>query len=256
MLDEKLPLTTHLEELRKRLIVSLIAVVTGFSVSYFFKDQLFHVLTRPIEKHLPEGSTLQYIGVAEAFVTYLKLCLFSGLFLAMPVILFEAWRFVSPGLYNREKRYVIPFVLFTTMFFVGGAAFCYFFVFPFVFSFFMEFSDQSLRAMPALQQYLAFVTHMLIAFGLVFEMPIIFFFLGRVGLVNYRWLARQRRVAVVLIFVAAAVLTPGPDVASQLLLAGPLLVLFELSLQVVRITGRKPAPEAEDSAEVSESPAG
>jgi len=252
MTEDRMPLTAHLNELRKRLIVSLIAVAVGFSVSYFFRERLFHLLTRPLEKHLPEGSALQYIGLPEAFITYLKLCLFSGFFLAMPVILFEAWKFVSPGLYSREKRYVIPFVLCTTLFFIGGAAFCYFLVFPFVFRFFMEFSEGSLRAMPALHQYLSFVTHMIIAFGLVFEMPIIFFFLGRVGLVNYKWLARQRRIAIVLVFVAAAVLTPGPDVASQLLLAGPLLILFELSLQVVRFTGRKPAPE-EDAAE---SPAG
>jgi len=237
-MDEKQPLTTHLEELRKRLIVSCIAILVGFGISYFFKEQLFDFLTRPLVKMLPEGSSIQYIGIPEAFLTYLKICLFSGLLMAMPVILYEVWKFVTPGLYKQEKRYVIPFILFSTTFFFAGAAFCYFTVFPFVFHFFMGFSDESLRAMPAVKQYLSFITRLLIAFGLVFEMPVFFFFLGRLGLVTYKGLARQRRIALVLVFVAAALLTP-PDIVSQLMLAGPLLILFEVSIQVIRITGRK-----------------
>lgn len=247
MTDQKMPLTAHLEELRKRLIVSLLALAVGFGISYGFKERLFFFLSRPLEKHLPEGSTMQYIGIPEAFLTYLKLSLFGGLVLSLPVILYEIWRFVAPGLYEREKRYFIPFVLFSMIFFLGGASFCYFIVFPFVFQFFMSFSDGSLQAMPTIRQYLSFATRLLLAFGLVFEMPIFFFFLGRTGLVNYRSLARQRRIAVILVFVGAALLTP-PDVVSQLLLAGPLLILFELSLQIVRITGRKPSDEGEEEA--------
>lgn len=247
MTDQKMPLTAHLEELRKRLIVSLVALAVGFGISYGFKERLFFFLSRPLEKHLPEGSTMQYIGIPEAFLTYLKLSLFAGLVLSLPVILYEIWRFVAPGLYEREKRYFIPFVLFSMIFFLGGASFCYFIVFPFVFQFFMSFSDGSLQAMPTIRQYLSFATRLLLAFGLVFEMPIFFFFLGRTGLVNYRSLARQRRIAVILVFVGAALLTP-PDVVSQLLLAGPLLILFELSLQIVRITGRKPSDEGEEEA--------
>jgi sec-independent protein translocase protein TatC len=252
MTDQKMPLTAHLEELRKRLIVSLVALAVGFGIAYGFKEKLFFFLSRPLEKHLPEGSTLQYIGIPEAFLTYLKLSLFGGLLLALPVILYEIWRFVAPGLYEREKRYIVPFVFFSMVFFLGGASFCYFVVFPFVFQFFLSFSGDSLQAIPAIQQYLSFSVRMLVAFGLVFEMPIVFFFLGRTGLVSYKGLARQRRLAVVLVFVAAAVLTP-PDVASQLLLAGPLLILLELSLQIVRITGRKPDDEEEEK---TEAPAG
>ncbi len=250
MTDQKMPLTAHLEELRRRLIVCLVAVAAGFGVSYAFRERLFALLARPLEAHLPEGSTLQYIGIPEAFFTYLKISLFSGLVLAMPVIFYEVWSFVAPGLYEREKRYVFPFVLFSMIFFMGGAAFCYFVVFPFVFQFFMSFSNDSLLAMPTIRQYLSFATRLLVAFGLVFEMPIFFFFLGRIGLVQYKSLARQRRIAVVLIFVAAAVLTP-PDVVSQLMLAGPLLLLFEISLQVVRLTGRSKETGSADS-----SPAG
>ncbi len=247
MTDQKMPLTAHLEELRKRLIVSLIALAVGFGISYGFKEKLFFYFARPLEKQLPKGSALQYIGIPEAFFTYLKLSLFSGLVIAMPVILYEVWRFVAPGLYEREKRYFVPFVLFSMIFFLGGASFCYFIVFPFVFQFFMSFSGGSLVAMPAIQQYLSFAIRLLIAFGLVFEMPIFFFFLGRIGLVSYKGLARQRRIAIVLVFIGAAVLTP-PDVVSQLMLAGPLLILFELSLQIVRITAKKPEEEEEEEA--------
>jgi sec-independent protein translocase protein TatC len=153
---------------------------------------------------------------------------------------------VAPGLYEREKRYFIPFVFFSMVFFLGGASFCYFIVFPFVFRFFMSFSGGSLLAMPAIRQYLSFAVRLLIAFGLVFEMPIFFFFLGRIGLVSYKTLARQRRMAVVLVFLGAALLTP-PDVVSQLMLAGPLMILFELSIQIVRITGKRPSEEEQDA---------
>lgn len=258
MTDQKMPLTAHLEELRKRLIISFIALAAGFGISYGFKERLFFFLSRPLQAHLPEGSTMQYISIPEAFLTYLKLSLFGGLVLAMPVILYQIWRFVAPGLYEREKRYFIPFVFFSMLFFLGGASFCYYIVFPFVFRFFMSFSGGSLLAMPAIKQYLSFATRLLIAFGLVFEMPIFFFFLGRVGLVNYQTLARQRRMAVVLVFVGAALLTP-PDVVSQLMLAGPLMFLFELSIQVVRITGKKLDEEFEEEEaeeEKEEVPAG
>jgi len=251
MTDEKMPLTAHLEELRKRLIVCLLALAVGFGISFFFKEQIFFYLTKPLEANLPEGSTLQYIGIPEAFLTYLKLSLFGALFLALPVILYQLWGFTAPGLYEKEKKYIIPFVILSMLFFLGGAGFCYYIVFPFVFDFFMAFSNDTLRAMPAIRQYLAFTTRMLIAFGLVFEMPIFFFFLGKVGLVSYKGLAKQRRLAVVLVFVGAALLTP-PDVISQSMLAGPLLILFEISLQLVRLTGKK----SEEEPEEAEIPAG
>lgn len=247
MTDPKMPLTAHLEELRKRLIFCFVALAVGFAISYAFKERLFLFLSRPLEEHLPEGSTMQYIGIPEAFLTYLKISLFGGLVLAMPVILYEIWRFVAPGLYEKEKRYFIPFVLFSTAFFLGGASFCYFIVFPFVFQFFMSFSGETFQAMPTIRQYLSFATRLLIAFGLVFEMPIFFFFLGRIGLVSYKGLARHRRLAIVLVFIGAALLTP-PDLISQLMLAGPLLILYELSIQIVRWTGKRPGEEEQDEA--------
>ncbi len=258
MTDQKMPLTAHLEELRKRLIYSFIALGIGFGISYGFKEKLFFFLSKPLEANLPEGSTLQYISIPEAFLTYLKISLFGGLILAMPVILYQVWRFVAPGLYEREKRYMIPFVLVSMLFFLGGASFCYYIVFPFVFRFFMSFSGEAIQAMPTIRQYLSFATRLLVAFGLVFEMPIFFFFLGRIGLVSYQGLARQRRMAVVLVFLGGALLTP-PDVVSQLMLAGPLMILFELSIQIVRITGKKRSEESvqeEGDETEEEAPAG
>jgi len=243
MADEKMPLPAHLEELRRRLIVCCVAVAAGFGVCYAFSERLFGILAAPLQGELPAGSTLQYIGVAEAFVAYLKTSAVAGVFLAMPVILYEAWKFVAPGLYKRERRHAAPFVISATLFFLSGAAFCYFVVFPLAFRFLLGFSSGTLQAMPTLDNTLAFSLRMMLAFGLVFEMPVVFFFLGRIGVVHHRWLARKRRHAIVLIFLAAAVLTPGPDALSQLLLAGPLLILFELSIQVVRLTGTRKEDE-------------
>jgi sec-independent protein translocase protein TatC len=248
MVDEKMPLTKHLEELRRCLIISLIATAVGFCIAYAFKERIFAFLAKPLIDVLPQGSTLQYLGLAEAFVTYLKIAFIAGIFLALPVILYEIWSFVAPGLHEHEKRYALPFVIFSTIFFFGGAVFCYYLVLPAAFKFFLAYSDSSVRAMPALKQYLTFISRMLFAFGVVFEMPLFFFFLGRIGLVSHTWLAKKRRYAVVLIFVAAAVLTPGPDAASQLLLAAPLLVLYEASVLIVRLTGKRPetgGPEEE-----------
>ena len=256
MADEKMPLTKHLEELRRRLIISLVAVLVGFSISYAFKERIFAFLARPLVAVLPQGSTLQYIGLAEAFVTYLKIAFFAGFFVALPVILYEIWKFVAPGLHHHEKRYALPFVLLSTLFFFGGATFCYYVVFPFAFRFFLSFSDESIRAMPAIKQYLTFITRLLFAFGVVFEMPIFFFFLGRIGLVDHTWLARKRRYAIVVIFIAAAVLTPGPDAVSQLLLAAPLIILYEASVLVVRLTGRRAREEETTEEHTGEALAG
>ncbi len=251
-----MPLTKHLEELRRCLIISLVAVGVGFCIAYVLKERIFAFLARPLADALPEGSSLQFLGVAEAFTTYIKIAFIVGIFLALPVILYELWSFVAPGLHEHEKRYALPFVILSTLFFFGGAIFCYYLVLPAALRFLLGFSSQSVKAMPALKQYLTFISRMLLAFGIVFEMPLFFFFLGRIGLVSHTWLAKKRRYAIVLIFIAAAILTPGPDAASQLLLAAPLILLYEASVVIVRVTGRKPleeAPQADEDEEASSS---
>lgn len=244
MSEEKMPFTQHLEELRKRLIISFIAVAVGFLISYFFKERIFEWLMKPLLQVLPQGDShkLIYTAPHEAFVTYLKVSFIAGVGLASPVIIFEIWRFIAPGLYHNERRYVLPIVFFSTIFFVGGALFGYFIVFPFGFKFFVSFANDFITPMISTREFTSFATRLLLAFGLVFEMPVFAFFLARLGLLSARFMKKQRKYAILLIFVGAAVLTP-PDVVSQMLMAFPLLLLYEISVWIVAIFGRKEKAE-------------
>jgi sec-independent protein translocase protein TatC len=233
-----MPLTGHLEELRMRLIRALAAVAVGFALAYGWAAELVTFLTAPLAR---QGLSVEIIGtgVTDAFFTKLKVSAIAGLFLASPVVFYQAWRFVSPGLYAREKRVAIPFSIAATIFFFSGAAFCYVVVFPVAFRFFLEqFASIALGPQIRISEYLTFASRMLLAFGVTFELPVASFFLARVGLITHRTLLDGVRYAVVGIFVLAAVLTPGPDIASQLLMAAPLLVLYALSIGVAWTVGR------------------
>lgn len=254
MTDEKMPFTQHLEELRKRLVISAIAVGVGFLVSYAFADQIFQVLCRPWIEALPKDQTVKLIATAphEAFFTYMKVSFLSGLLLAVPVILWQLWCFIAPGLYENERRWVLPIVFFSSFFFLGGALFGYFLVFPYGFKFFASYATDFITPMITTKEFLTFTTRMLIAFGLVFELPIFAFFLAKLGLITAPMLRRLRKVAIVVIFIVAAAVTPGPDVFSQLMMAGPLILLYELSVWIVHIFGRKaaaPEPVEEEQPE-------
>lgn len=233
MSDVKMPLTAHLEELRWRLVKALLAVGIAFAGCYYFADSLFVFLIHPLRSAGPDPVTLIGTGVVEAFFTKLKVALIAAVFVASPALLFQAWQFIAPGLYQHEKRYVIPFVIFGTFFFVAGAGFCYTLVFPVGFAFFIE-EYKSIGVEPTLRisEYLSFSARMLLAFGITFEMPVLSFFLARMGVITHRTLLGYFRYAIVIIFIVAAVLTPGPDIASQLLMAGPLLLLYILSIGV------------------------
>jgi sec-independent protein translocase protein TatC len=255
MVDVKMPLTAHLEELRWRLIKALLAIAVGFVASYNFSDSLFELLTRPLlALNASEGDALSVhligTGVGEAFFTKLKVSLIAGVFLSSPVLLYQLWRFVAPGLFPQEKRYARPFVLFGTFFFVAGAWFCYQLVLPVGYRFFIE-QYATIRINPEIRisEYLSFTARMLLAFGVTFELPVFTFFFARIGLVTHRMMLGYARYAVLLIFVVAAVLTPGPDVASQLLMAGPLLLLYVISIGVAYAFGRPAAAESADAAE-------
>ena len=244
MEEDKKPFLEHLEELRQRLIRCLIAVGVAFVICYIFSKEIFALLTIPLREALPEGSSMIFTNLPEAFFTYLKLSFFSGIFLAFPYILYQAWLFVAPGLYAHEKRYLLPFLVFATFFFVAGAAFGYFVVFPYGFRFFLGFSTDFIRPAPKVKEYLSFSLTLLLAFGVVFELPVFIFFLSRMGVVDHRMLARNRRYAILIIFIAAAIFTP-PDVITQLMMAAPLLVLYELSVWVAKVFGRKRPVEDE-----------
>lgn len=238
--DSKMLLTQHLEELRRRLIICVVAVGIGFAACYFFKEKIFEWLMRPMIQVLPdEFQKLIYTAPHEAFMTYLKISLISGIGVAMPVILFETWRFIAPGLYEHEKQTFFPLTFFSVFLFCGGILFAYFVVFPYGFKFFTSFADDLLVPMISTREYLSFSAQFLLAFGIIFELPIFIFILAKTGLVTAEFLKQQRKVAVVLIFVAAALLTPTPDVFNQCLMAAPLILLYEISVWIAYFVGRK-----------------
>jgi len=238
--DRTMPLLGHLEELRSRLIKALVAVGLAFIPAYAFADYLFTFLTQPLQQITPKPPALVGLGLAEAFFTKLKVSFIAALFLASPVVFYQIWQFVAPGLYEHERRYVIPFVLFASFFFLLGAGFCHVVVLPVAYAFFIE-QYEGINVQPTLRisEYLTFTARMLLAFGVTFELPVLAFFFARVGLINHKMLLGALRYAIVIIFIVAAVLTPGPDVASQLFLATPLLLLYGLSIGVAYMFGKK-----------------
>ncbi|HJY85149.1 MAG TPA: twin-arginine translocase subunit TatC [Candidatus Binatia bacterium] len=238
--DRTMPLLGHLTELRSRLIKALVAVALAFIPAYAFAEYLFAFLTQPLQQMTPSPPTLIGTGLAEAFFTKLKVAFIAALFLASPAIFYQLWQFVAPGLYEHERRYVIPFVVFASFFFVLGAGFCHVVVLPVAYAFFIEqYQSISVQAALKISEYLTFTARMLLAFGVTFELPVLAFFFARVGLINHKMLLGALRYAIVIIFIVAAVLTPGPDVASQLLLATPLLLLYGLSIGVAYVFGKK-----------------
>ena len=252
----KMPFTEHLQDLRKRLVISVIAVFIGFLISYFFKEKIFEVLIMPWIKALPKGQMgkLIYTAPHEAFFTYLKVSFLAGIGIATPVILYQFWLFIAPGLYANEKKIFLPVVLASTVFFLGGALFGYFVVFPFGFQFFASFASEFITPMISTREFLSFSVRMLLAFGFVFELPIFCFLLAKLGLITHDSLKRKRKIAIVMIFVVAAAITPSPDVMSQLLMAGPLLVLYEISVWIVYLSGRKAETEDTEEAEKPSNP--
>ncbi len=240
--DEKLPFTGHLDELRKRLISCFLAVGIGFVLSYGFKELLFEILMLPLINVMPPGEKLIFTGLPEAFFTYLKVALLSGLMLSAPIILYQFWMFVAPGLYDKERRLLFPIVILSTFFFLGGAFFGYFIVFPWGFKFFLSFASDMIRPLPSMKEYLSFSAKLLLAFGVVFEMPLVITFLAKLGLVSVDFLRKHRKYALLLFFVGAAILTP-PDVVTQVMMAGPLMLLYEISILGARIFQKKSSSE-------------
>lgn len=238
--DTYMTFVEHLEDFRRRLLKSLAAVGAAFALSYFFSEQIFAFMVAPLQRLLQPGQALIGTGVTEAFFTELKVALVAGLFLAGPFIFYQIWRFIAPGLQEQERRLVVPFVVCTTLFFVGGAYFCYRAVLPFAFLYFVE-QYRSLGVSPEIRigEYFTFFFRMVLAFGITFELPVFTFFFVRLGIWDHRFLWRYFRYAIVVIFTVAAILTPGPDVVSQILLAIPLTLLYLLSIGVAYVFRRK-----------------
>ncbi len=235
---QELPLTEHLRELRDRLIKSLIAVCIGAGLCYWQIDRLLAFLLAPLLPVLPPEQKVIFTAYQEAFFSYLKLAVVAGAILASPYVIFQAWRFVAPGLYEHEKRFALPMVLFSCLAFLGGAAFAYFLVFPKAFAFLASFAGEDLRLVPTLRDYLSFSLRLLLVFGLAFQVPVGLTVAAKLGVVSAADLRRFRRYAILLAFVLAAILTPTPDIVNQLFLAIPLVFLYEFSVFLVALVGR------------------
>ncbi len=248
---EKQPFLSHLEELRKRLVVCAIGVGAGFVIAYIFAERLFQLLVAPLKAVMPEGDQLIFTNLPEMFFAYIKVAFIAGIMAASPLIFYQLWMFIAPGLYRKEKKMAIPFVISSTILFVGGALFGYFVVFPFGFKFFIGFSNEYVKALPSVKQYFSFSMKLLFAFGAVFELPVIIFFLSKMGIVTPQFLRQKRKYAILLTFALAAILTP-PDVITQCMMAGPLIVLYEIGILVSRIAQKKKEDKETAKAEADE----
>ena len=236
--EKPMSLLEHLNEMRWRLVRCLIAAAVGFCLCWAFVEPIFAVLVKPLLAVLPPDGNAMYSTMPEAFFIRMFVACIAGVFLASPVIFYQIWAFISPGLYEEEKLFIVPVAIISAVFFVGGALFCYNIVFPFAFQFFMSYNTEQIRVMPRISDYVDFVLKLLIAFGLIFEMPLFAFFLSRMGVLTAAMMRRARRYAILGIFIVAAILTP-PDVLSQLLMAVPMLVLYEISVIVAAVFGKK-----------------
>jgi len=249
--DRPMGLMDHLSELRGRLVRCCLAVMVGFIACWAVVDPIFDALVAPLLSVLPDGSHAIYTTLPEGFFTRMHIAFVAGVFVSSPAIFYQVWAFIAPGLYEEEKRSIIPVAVMSAFFFISGGAFCYFVVFPNAFAFFMSYATDTIVAMPKISDYLSFVLKLILAFGIVFEMPLFAFFLARMGIITAELMRRVRRYAILGIFIVAAILSP-PDVVSQLLMAAPMLVLYEVSIFVAAGFGKKTAKEEDESEEKPE----
>ena len=243
MFDDLKP---HIADLRKRLVISSITVVIMFFACFSFYEPILEWMMAPVKHALPAGTSMIAVEIQETFFTAMKVAFFGGFIISLPVIFFFFWLFLAPGLYDHEKKLVVPFVFFATLMFLLGASFAYYIVVPVGFDFLIAFGNSVVSVLPSIGKYVGFFTKLLIGFGIAFELPVITFFLAKIGLVNDQMLKDFFRYAVVLIFIVAAVLTP-PDVISQALMAAPLLILYGVSIYIAKVFN--PAQKEEEEEE-------
>jgi sec-independent protein translocase protein TatC len=232
----------HLDELRKRLIRCVIGIVVGVAIAFVFINRIFRFVLVPLQERLPDGGTFITTEGPEYFLLYLKVGLLAGLFVAMPFILWQLWLFIAPGLYAHEKRFAIPFVVSASIFFFIGAAFAHYIAFPWTWDFFIGFTQSEfVTFMPKIGPTFALYVKVILAFGVVFQMPTLVFFLARMGLVTAGFLFKNTKYATLIIFILAAVLSPGGDISGQLIMAGPMLGLYGISILVAWVVAPRKA---------------
>ena len=243
----KMSFLEHLDELRKRIIYSLIAIALGFGIACLFLTPLFNFITSPMQAALPAGQKLVYTEPTEALMLYLKMAALAGLLIASPGVMSQVWLFVAPGLYSHEKRLAVPFVLLSSIFFVAGAAFSHYVVFPLTWKFFQSFSSDTLTFMPRIEPAFGLYVKLMLVFGLIFQMPTLVLFLARMGVITARFLIRNMKYAILIMFIVGAVLSPGTDPVGQVLMAGPMFILYLISILFAWMFGKKKAAIAEAS---------
>jgi len=256
MSNYTMPLTAHLGELRKRIIISLVAVTITFVIAFNYSEEIFRFIMFPLKYGLDfsarklsfhfvpqdklHNTKLVFLAPAEAFWMNLKVAFVAGVIVALPVIFHQLWLFISPGLLQKEKKYVLPFILFATALFLAGAAFCFFIVLPFAMGFLLTYKvGDFLMPMLSVGQYVDFCLKFILAFGVIFELPIAIIFLTKMGIVTPQGLARNRKFAVLLAFIAGAILTPTPDAFNQTLMAVPIILLYEVGIWISPIFVKK-----------------
>ncbi len=237
--DDKAPFLEHLGELRSRIFWGLGCLLVGLAIALPFAEKIVDYLARPIRK---TGNTLVFVSLTEAFWVQMKVALIVGLFIAAPGILWQIWRFVAPGLHRYERRYAAPFVIVGSLLFAGGGAFSLFVVTPYAIQFMLSYARPGLQPMISIGSYVDFLLKFTLAFGAVFELPLAISLLARMGLVTAQMLAKNRKYAILGAFIAGAVLTPTPDMFNQTLMAGPLVILYEVGIICARIFGRRSVP--------------
>jgi sec-independent protein translocase protein TatC len=237
--EGKMSFLEHLEELRKRIINSVLGIAVGIGLSFFYIQQIYDFLTAPAVATLPEGSRLIYTQPTEAFSLYIQISLISGAVLAGPWIMYQVWGFIAPGLYANEKRFVVPFVLFSSVGFLAGAAFNHYVAYPFIMTYFASFNTPRLVYMPQLSYVFGLYVKMLLGLGVIFQMPTVVFFLAKMKILTGRFLLKQFKIAVLLIFITAAVVTPTGDPMTLMIFAAPMIGLYLLSIAIAFIVGPK-----------------
>jgi sec-independent protein translocase protein TatC len=235
----KMSFLEHLDELRKRIINACLGIAVGIGFSFFFIQSIYDFLTAPAIATLPPGSKLIYTQPTEAFSLYIQISLISGATLAAPFIMYQVWRFIAPGLYANEKRFVVPFVLFSTLGFLGGAAFNHYVAYPFIMVYFASFNTPNLTYMPQLSYVFGLYVKMLLGLGIIFQMPTVVFFLAKMQLLTAWFLVKHIKMASLLVFIIAAVITPTGDPMTLMIFAAPMLALYVLSIGVAWIVGPK-----------------
>lgn len=233
----------HLDELRKRLIASIIGIALGCIVSFIFIDPIFAFIVVPMKEMLPPGGSLITTEASEYFMLWLKVGFLAGLILAAPIVLYQVWLFVAPGLYSHEKRFAIPFVLFASVFFFAGAAFSHYIAFPVTWRFFINFTSDFVAFMPRLGPAFSLYVKMVLGFGIIFQMPVLVLALARMGVVSGGFLLRNFKYATLIIFILGAVLSPGGDIPSQLMMAGPMMVLYLFSILIAYVFQKRKKAE-------------